>query len=116
MSGSRPLRIGVSGARGRVGRAIAAAIGAREDLVLSAAIGRPESAGAPFEGVVLSGAEQALGLCDVIVDVSNPQAAAALARLAARRGGPALVIGATGFSQTDEAAVREAAARIAVVK
>jgi 4-hydroxy-tetrahydrodipicolinate reductase len=99
-----------------MGRATAALILAREDLVLAAAIGRPESAGQALDGLELTSVEDALPVCDVIIDVSNPQASAVLASKAAGRGGPALVIGATGFSQADEAAVLEASRRIAIVK
>jgi 4-hydroxy-tetrahydrodipicolinate reductase len=66
--------------------------------------------------MALQSADAALPACAVVVDFSTPQASAALARLAAGRGGPALVLGATGFSPSDEAAVREASARVAIVK
>jgi 4-hydroxy-tetrahydrodipicolinate reductase len=116
MSTTRPLRIGVSGARGRMGRVTAALIEARADVVLAAAIGRPETAGEQAGELAISAAQEALPLCDVVIDFSTGQASAALARLAAGRGGPALVVGSTGFSQTDEAAVAEASRRIAIVK
>ena len=116
MASSKPLRIGICGARGRMGRVTAALIESRADVVLVAAIGRPETAGESLGGVVVSTAQEALPSCDVVIDFSTGQASAALARLAAGRGGPALVIGSTGFSQADEAAVAEASRRIAVVK
>ena len=108
MPSSTPIRIGVSGALGRMGRIVASLVEARGDVVLSASIDRPEAG--------LADVDEALAACDVIIDFSTAQAAAALARRAAGRGGPALVIGATGFSQADEAAVREASARIGIVK
>ena len=116
MAASKPLRIGIAGAAGRMGAAVAAMIGTREDMVLAAAMDRPEAAGEPLHGLTLVAPDEALPLCDVIIDFSNSQASAALARRAAGRGGPALVLGATGFSEADEAAVREASSRIAIVK
>ncbi len=121
MTNAAPIPIGVSGALGRMGQVTAGLIGAREDMTLTALIDRPELAGQPvgemaFGDMTLSRAEDALKACVVVVDFSSAQASAALARLAAGRGGPALVIGSTGFSPADEAAVREAAGRVAIVK
>lgn len=108
MTTQSPLRIGIAGANGRMGRAVAQVLEGLPDLALAAAIGRPGDGGL--------GLEEALPACDVVVDFTNPQASAELARRAAGRGGPALVLGATGFSPADEAVVREAAARVAIVK
>jgi 4-hydroxy-tetrahydrodipicolinate reductase len=116
MTAAKPLRIGIAGARGRMGHATAQVVRAREDLSLAALIGRPESAGEMLDGLALTSMEQALPACDVVIDFATSQASADLARRAAGRGGPALVIGSTGFSPADEAAVREAARRIAIVK
>ncbi len=110
------LRIGVAGALGRMGREIVALIGAREDMVVAARIARPGAGESPSEAPPLSLAAEALALCDVIVDVSTGAAAAALARLAAERGGPALVIGATGFTAKDEAEIAAAARTIPILK
>lgn len=98
------LRIGIAGARGRMGLAVAAIIDARPDLELAARFGRP----GPQAGE--------LAVCDVVIDFSTAAAAAALAALAAEAGGPALVIGATGFSEEQEAQIAAAAARIPIVK
>jgi 4-hydroxy-tetrahydrodipicolinate reductase len=109
MASHSPLRIGISGARGRMGQAVAQLLAGRTDMLLAASFER--EAGGEFLTL-----EAGLPLCDVVVDFSTPQAAAELARSAAGRGGPALVLGATGFSPADEAAVREASARVAIVK
>jgi 4-hydroxy-tetrahydrodipicolinate reductase len=116
MNQSDPIRIAVAGALGRMGRVVASLVQGRADLELTALFDRPEAAGQAVEGGVLAAAAEALGRCDVVVDFSAGQASAALARLAAERGGPALVIGSTGFSREDEAAVAEASGRIAIVK
>ena len=116
MAGSGPLRIGISGALGRMGRVTASLVEARGDMALAAAIDRPEAAGERVDGVALTSLDEALPRCDVVIDFSTGQASAALAKRAAGRGGPALVIGSTGFSEVDEAAVREASLRVAIVK
>ncbi len=111
-----PLRVGVAGASGRMGRAVIAAVAGRGDVKLAGAWGRPGSTDNVDGGVALTSAEQALAACEVIIDFSTAAAAAELARMAAERGDTALVIGATGFSERDEAAVADSSARIAIVK
>jgi 4-hydroxy-tetrahydrodipicolinate reductase len=106
-----PVRIGVSGALGRMGVNVATAVRARPELELAARFDRP---GAEGEGLVA--AAEALKSCDVIIDFSTPQASVALARAAAEHGGPALVIGSTGLDPAQEAAIAQAAERIAVVR
>jgi len=101
---SVPIRIGVAGALGRMGRAVASLIAEREGVAIAGRFGRPGAA------------DGDLAACDVIVDFSTAGASAALARRAAANGGPALVIGSTGFSPGDEEALRAAATSIAIVK
>jgi len=67
-------------------------------------------------GVTLGSREAALEASDVIIDFTIGSASAELARACASRGGPALVIGSTAFTEADEAAVAQAADRIAIVK
>lgn len=105
-----PLRVGVGGARGRMGRAVIAALAAHGDLALGAAFDRDET------GEGLATRDAALAGCDVIVDFSSGPGSAALARAAAERGGPPLVLGATGLSEAEQAAIDEAAGRIAIVQ
>lgn len=93
---------GISGARGRMGRAVSQVLDAREDVVVAARFDWGESAD--------------LSLCDVIIDFSTPEASLALAQSAAARGGPALVIGSTGFTPEQEAELLKAAEKIAIVK
>jgi 4-hydroxy-tetrahydrodipicolinate reductase len=111
MSAAQPLRIGIAGALGRMGQVTADMVANRAGMTLAARFDRPEAAGQEL----LSPAE-ALPLCDVVIDFSTAAASAGLARMAAERGGPALVIGSTGFSEEQEAVIRDAAGRIAIVK
>lgn len=116
MTASVPLKIGVAGALGHMGRAVVAAVQARAGVKVAAQFDRPEFAGQAVGEALLTTPEEALKACDVIIDFSTLAASAALARAAAAAGGPALVIGPTGFSEDDDAAIAEAAAKVAVVR
>jgi len=106
------IRVGVAGALGRMGQVLQSLTAERADMALAARIDRPEAAG---EAPLLR-PEKALGLCDVIIDFSTAAASTELAVLAAASGAPALVIGATGFTAEQEAAIAVAARQIAIVK
>ena len=93
---------GISGARGRMGRAVSTVLDAREDVVVAARFDRGESVD--------------LKLCDVIIDFSTPEASVELARACAEAGGPALVIGSTGLSPEQETEIEKAAETVAIVK
>ncbi|HEY1071294.1 4-hydroxy-tetrahydrodipicolinate reductase [Brevundimonas sp.] len=93
---------GISGARGRMGRAVSQVLDAREDVVVAARFDRGETPG--------------LNLCDVIIDFSTPEASVDLAKACAERGGPALVIGSTGLSPEQDAEIEAAAEKIAIVR
>lgn len=93
---------GISGARGRMGRAVSSVLDAREDVVVAARFDRGESVD--------------LNLCDVIIDFSTPDASVDLARACAEAGGPALVIGSTGLSPEQEVEIERAAETVAIVK
>jgi 4-hydroxy-tetrahydrodipicolinate reductase len=109
------IRIGVSGALGRMGQVLQTLTKAREDMALAARIDRPGVEAGPADSNLLAPAE-AMGLCDVIIDFSTAAASTELAALAAAAGGPALVIGATGFTPDQEAVIAAAAETIAIVK
>ncbi len=66
-------------------------------------------------GPDLVGRDQALQLADVVIDFTLPAASVELARLCAAAAGPALVIGATGASDEQRAAIAEAAQRVPIV-
>ncbi len=57
-----------------------------------------------------------LSLCDVVIDFSTADASLALAQTCAERGGPALVIGSTGFTPEQDAALQAAAEKVAIVR
>lgn len=101
-----PVRLAVAGASGRMGRAVVAAARGDARLDYAGGIGRGDAAGR----------DAALDAAQVVVDVSTAAAAAALAGELARRGGPALVVGATGFSPAEEDALAAAAARIPLLR
>jgi 4-hydroxy-tetrahydrodipicolinate reductase len=108
---TEPLQLAIAGARGRMGLALAAAIEARDGVAVAARFGRPGSA-----DPTLTDQDSALDAAQVVVDFTTARASCELARLAAARGGPALVIGSTGFTPEEEAVIREAARRIPIVK
>ena len=85
-----------------MGRAVDHVLDAREDVVVAVR----------FDW----GDTPDLSLCDVVIDFSTAEASAALATRAAERGGPALVIGSTGFTDEQDAAIRAAAEKIAIVR
>ena len=93
---------GISGARGRMGRAVSQVLDAREDVVVATRFDRGETPD--------------LNLCDVVIDFSTPEASVELAKACAARGGPALVIGSTGLSPEQDAEIEAAADKIAIVR
>jgi 4-hydroxy-tetrahydrodipicolinate reductase len=107
-----PLKIGVGGALGRMGRAVTDLIGTRAGVILAGRFDRPDAADEP----TLATLDEVLTASDVVIDFSTGAASAVLARAAAARGAPALVIGATGLGPGEERAVAEAAAATAIVK
>ena len=52
----------------------------------------------------------------MVIDFSTPATSAALAEVCAGRGGPALVIGSTGFDAGQLAAIEFAALKVAIVR
>lgn len=106
-----PIRIAVAGALGRMGRQMVDAVQADTRLDLVARFHRPGSVG---DG--LMGRDEALAMADVVMDFTTPAASADLARFCANRGGPALVIGSTGFDAAELATIAEAAKTIAIVR
>lgn len=109
------LRVGLSGALGRMGRALAAALEGRSDASVAVAFDRPGTEGQAFGGVTLGRPQDAAG-CDVVIDFSVAAASAALAEAAAARGAPALVIGSTGWRDDEDVRLRAAADRIPIVR
>jgi 4-hydroxy-tetrahydrodipicolinate reductase len=108
---SQTLNIAVAGALGRMGRAVAAAVQADPALTLAARFDRPGVADPD-----LVSRDEALAAAEVVVDFTIGAASAELAEVCAERGGPALVIGSTGFAEADLAKLEEAATRVAIVR
>lgn len=93
-----------------MGQALATVIAGREDLRLVARFDRP---GAEGDGLV--SLDDALAKAQVVIDFTTPAASVALAQTAAKRGGPALVIGSTGASEEQVDAIGEAAKSVPIV-
>ena len=105
-----PINIAIAGAKGHMGRAVAEAVMADPALTLVGSFGRPPFGGG--EHTVPAAAETA----DVIIDFTTAVASVALAEACAARGGPALIIGSTGFEADELERIAEAARRIAIVR
>jgi len=95
------MRIGVSGAAGRMGRTVCAAVAADPDLVFAAAVDR-FCAGELIEGIEVSESPEAFtdASCDVVVDFTVADASRAVLPWLAGHGIHA-VVGTTGFTTTD---------------
>ncbi|QPC93853.1 4-hydroxy-tetrahydrodipicolinate reductase [Mesorhizobium sp. INR15] len=106
-----PIRIAVAGANGHMGRCIVDAVQADPRLTLAARFHRQGVVG---DGLVSR--DEALAIADVVIDFTSGVASAALAKACADRGGPALVIGSTGFEDAELAAIAEASRSIAIVR
>jgi len=118
-------RIGVIGCAGRMGRMLVADIAGTEGCVLAGGVARPgaacvgqdlgELAGISRLGIAVGdNAERLTRDSDVVVDFTTASATADHAKVAASLGKP-IVIGTTGLSSAEEAAVRTAAEKVPVV-
>ena len=119
-------RIAISGASGRMGKAlIEACVAAGGDLRLTAAVERPDSevlgrdagevAGISPLGVAVRGAlSEVMDDFDVLIDFTRPQVTLANLDLC-RRHGRRMVIGTTGLSAEERSRIESAADDIAIV-
>ena len=118
------IRIGITGAAGRMGRTLIEAIEEHPGACLGAAFERPGSSligvdagelcGRGRAGVCLQGSvAEALDAFDVLIDFSSPEATAAAAEVAARAR-KALVIGTTGLDATQQGVIHRAAIQVPV--
>jgi len=113
------VEIIICGARGKMGRAIAAASADFKDIKI---VGLVEAPGHPDLGRVVEAGGVSLGVASsfpavsraVVIDFSSPQSAAARAAEAAERGFP-LVVGTTGLSGEQAGEVEKASKKIPVV-
>jgi 4-hydroxy-tetrahydrodipicolinate reductase len=94
-----------------MGRTIAQMVAADPAVTLAGRFARP---GVEAAGLVAM--DTALAAADVVIDFTTGAASAALAEQCAARGGPALVIGATGFAPADLDRIAAAARRVAIVR
>ncbi len=113
------MKLAVTGAGGRMGRALIEAIESDGALTLAAAL---DAAGSPAIGQVAGQGEvrvsadlgAAVRACDALIDFTRPEGT--LKHLAACvEHGRAMVIGTTGFSAPQLQVIREAGQRIAIV-
>jgi len=112
LSAQTPTRIAIAGALGRMGQAVARSAEGREDLTVTARFERPGLADPALLSV-----DEALGLCDAVIDFTTPAASAILAAACAGRPrAPALIIGSTGFDPEQETVITRAAERLTIVK
>lgn len=102
-------RVLILGPSGRMGRALIEGAAGRTDVRVVAAVDRAEAAGLQV-GSLTSTSDAAAGLdaSDVYIDFTAPAATREVAKLAAARKRPA-VIGTTGLTADDEAALAELA-------
>jgi 4-hydroxy-tetrahydrodipicolinate reductase len=119
------VRVGVIGCGGRMGRAILAELLAAGDLVLVGGVERPGSELVGQDLGVLAGCAPTgltaadhlgplLATSDVVIEFSSPEASLEHARACAAAG-RALVVGTTGFSAGDEAALRALASHAPIL-
>jgi 4-hydroxy-tetrahydrodipicolinate reductase len=106
-----PIKIVVAGRGGRMGQTVISAVNAHPAFTYLGGIGR---SGSTDDGLV--DLETALDTADVIVDFTTAAAATVLAEACATRGGPALVIGATGFEPHEITRIGEASRTIPIVR
>jgi 4-hydroxy-tetrahydrodipicolinate reductase len=118
------LAVGIAGSDGRMGRTLVESVHRSPDLRLSAALEQPGSpaigrdAGAAIgldTGVIVTD-DVARGLpgCEVLIDFTRPAGTRAHLALCERMG-VGMVIGTTGLSVEDRAAIEVAARRIGIV-
>ena len=116
-------RVAIAGAAGRMGRALVRAAPAAGATVVAATerpgapnLGKDAAALAGIDpiGVPLTDDPAGLPACDAFIDFTTP--AATRGALAALPAGVAAIIGTTGLSAEDEAAIAAAAGARAIVK
>ena len=121
------LNAAVCGVSGRLGRTIAAHLIARADTALTggmvsnnsvhlgADLGEIAERGYLGVEAVVSLEEAAAG-ADVVIDVTTPAVALAVAQRLAEAGGPAFVTGTTGLDADQQGALEKASERIAILQ
>lgn len=117
-------RVAVTGAAGRMGKALVEAIGNSDDVELSVAIERPDSsligadagevAGMGKNGVkIVSNIAAVVNDFDVLIDFTSPQASVDNVAVC-REAGKKMIIGTTGCSDEQLASIEAASADVAI--
>ncbi|MDL2338819.1 MAG: 4-hydroxy-tetrahydrodipicolinate reductase [Pseudomonadota bacterium] len=123
-SAAGPLRVGVAGASGRMGRMLIEAVIASDDMVLSGALDVPDSAALGQDAAAFSGHTSGVAITSdlraglvnsqVLIDFTRP--AGTLAHLmVCRELGVKVVIGTTGFTDAQKAEIADHARHIAIL-
>lgn len=123
---AKTVKIAVTGVSGRMGQMLVKAILENGKTELAGALERPGhdwvgqdagiAAGGSALGILVSDdPSEVFPNCDVVVDFTSPAATVAFARRAAELGA-AMVIGTTGLTDEDIAAVDEASRNTAIVR
>lgn len=113
------MRLAVTGATGRMGRAVLAAAREREGWAVPVAVSRSAAGAETVAGVAVEPAAELPDLLadrepDALVDFTAPASSVGYVEVAARAGVPA-VVGTTGFDDEQAARLREAAERVPVL-
>lgn len=119
------IKVAITGAAGRMGRAILEASQASQEITIAAALERPDSgvlgvdagemaAIGPLNVAITDALGDVIGGLDVVIDFTHPSATLGYAA-ACRGAGCAMVIGTTGFDAEQRAALAEAAKDCAIV-
>jgi len=106
------IRIGIAGMSGRMGHLLAEETAAAGALLAGGTLG-PSGRQGPKGATILPDVAALFAASDVVIDFTNAHAARAHAAAAVAAGKP-LVLGTSGLSAEDEAAVAEAAQRVAI--
>ena len=118
-------QIAIAGSAGRMGRALLEAVAESPDFRLKSALERADS---PFVGkdageiigmpngvAITDKVEATLAGCDVLVDFTRPEGTMHHLDVCVRNG-VKMVIGTTGLSDRDQARIKDAAKKIAIVQ
>jgi 4-hydroxy-tetrahydrodipicolinate reductase len=111
------LRIGISGAAGKMGRAVSAVVGRSKGCSVGLLLERKghDMIGSEIGGVrITDDLKSGLGSFDVFVDFTAPQASLEFIKVLAEAGRP-MVLATTGFKKAELELIDEAAKKIPVV-
>ena len=106
------MKVAIAGAGGRMGRSLIEAVLADPGLTLAAAFDVPGSpaVGQEVGGITITSEAKTAAIADVLIDFTRPEGT--LAHLAHAK---AMVIGTTGFSDSQRKTIEEAAGRLPIV-